>query len=113
MLRVGELWQLRWADVIGYESIRNEQNRVDLVKINVRAETAKNRRSRIVLSRGGKYLKRLHERTEFRDDDHYVFAIADGRKRVPKGIWYAAWKELMSGIGIDYKSRNLTWYSLR
>ena len=113
MLRVGELWQLRWADVLGYESIGNEQNRVDLVKIKVRAETAKNRKSRTVLSRGGKHLKRLFQRTQFRDDDHYIFAIANGRKRAPKEIWYNAWKELMSGIGIDYKSRNLTWYSLR
>ena len=113
MLRVGELWQLRWADVLGYESISNDQHRVDLVKISVHAETAKNRRSRTVLSRGGRYLKRLYERTEFRDDDHFVSALADGHRRVPKGVWYDSWKELMSGIGIDYKSRNLTWYSLR
>ena len=78
VLRVGELSRLRCADVLRYESISGDQNRVDLVKISVRAETAQNRKSCTILSRGGKYLKPPHEIRDFWDDDHFVFSIADG-----------------------------------
>jgi len=43
----------------------------------------------------------------------YVFCGESGDKRFSKRTFYAAWKELMNGIGINYKERNLTWYSLR
>ena len=42
MLRVGELWQLKWGDILGYSKEVDETNKpVTLVTIKVRPETAK------------------------------------------------------------------------
>ena len=50
MLRVGELWQLKWSDIVSIETRYDEQeNAVNLVTINVRAEICKTRTSREVV----------------------------------------------------------------
>jgi len=50
MLRVGELWQLKWSDIVAIETRYDEQeNAVNLVTINVRAEICKTRTSREVV----------------------------------------------------------------
>lgn len=114
MLRVGELWQLRWGDVLGYEnSVDDTGKPVTLVTLKVRSETAKNRKSRLITCRGGEYLKRVYERTSFKNKDDYVFSGQIGNERFPKRKYYDAWASLMKHLGIDYKKRNLTWYSLR
>lgn len=122
MLRVGELWQLRWSDISSYEKVRDDTGRpVELVTLRVRPETAKNRKTRLITCRGGEYLKRLRDRTMAQrkrlkttiDRNDYVFCSDLGTERFPKKKFYDAWSELMLGIGVDYKKRNLTWYSLR
>lgn len=114
MLRVGELWQLRWGDVLSYEQRADDAGRVVLlVTLKVRGETAKTRRSRVITTRGGEYFKRLYERTKFREKSDLVFCTEAGDKRLRKRTLYGAWDELMQGIGLDYKTRNVTWYSLR
>ena len=114
MLRVGELWQLTWGDVQGYEEHDNEiGQKITLVTLKVRAETAKTRKSRLITVRGGEYFKRLYERTSFKGKSDFVFCGETGSKPLRKHDFYAAWSDLMQGIGIDYKERNLTWYSLR
>jgi len=115
MLRVGELWQLKWSDIVSIETRYDEQeNAVNLVTINVRAETCKTRTSREVVCRGGEYVERLKKRTKYTDANDYIFASTNGTTRISKRKWYAHWKNLMEGIEIeDYAERKLTWYSLR
>ena len=114
MLRVGELWALKWGDI---ESIRVERdengNEVHLVTINVREETSKVRKSRRVISRGGEYFERLKSRAEYVNDDSFIFCGIGGDKKISRQKWYIHWKNLMDGIGLEYKKRNVTWYSLR
>jgi integrase len=114
MLRVGELWQLKWKDIVGYETTKDERGKkVELVTLKVRGETSKNRKNRIVTSRGGEYFKRIRERTDHKDDEDYIFCGSASTEIFPRRKLYASWKELMNGVDIDYKERNLTWYSLR
>ena len=116
MLRVGELWQLKWGDIVGYSKEVDETNKpVVLVTIKVRPETAKTRKTRTITVRGGEYFKRLYERTakENRGKDDYVFCWKTGKERYPRNKFYFAWIELMNLAGFDYKNRNLTYYSTR
>ena len=102
MLRVGELMLLKWGDVKGYEDHIDEKGqKVTLVTLNVRAETAKNRKSRLITCRGGEYFKRLFDRTKLKGNNDYVFCGESGDKRFSKRTFYAAWEELMGGIGIN------------
>jgi len=114
MLRVGELWQLKWGDIQGYETHKDDLGKpVILVRLNVRKEIAKNRKSRLITTRGGEYFKRVYSRTEFRGVEDYVFCGGAGDERLSKKFLYDTWKELMNGIKLQYKKRNVTWYSLR
>lgn len=114
MLRVGELWNLKWGDI---ESISNDKDdrgkAVKLVTLNVRAEIAKTGRRRQVVSRGGEYFERLKARAKYTNNSDYVFCSVNGNSRFHRQKWYLHWKEMMNGIGLDYKKRNITWYSLR
>lgn len=115
LLRVGELWQLRWRDVEKIESAFDSEERpVELVTLNIRGETSKTRNSRRIIVRGGQYFLRLRERAEYTGKDDFVFASVGGNRRYARQKWYSRWNELMTGIGIeDYQERKLTWYSLR
>ncbi len=115
MLRVGELWQLKWSDIIGTESVLDDEGKsISLVKLNVRAETSKTRSSRGVIARGGNYIDRLKKNTKHTEPDNLLFCEIGGTKGLSKQKWYLHWKNLMLGIGIDnYAKRKLTWYSLR
>ena len=54
MLRVGELWNLKWKDILQIEQIFDEDEKeISLVTINVRAEISKTRKQRRVPVRGG------------------------------------------------------------
>jgi integrase len=102
MLRVGELWQLKWSDILGYETRTDDTGKsIVLVTLKVRGEISKTRKSRMVTSRGGEYFRRLHKRTKFKDDSDYVFCGDDGQKRLSKKELYSCWAELMNGIEID------------
>ena len=47
MLRVGELWNLKWKDILQIEKAFDEdENKISLVTINVRAEISKTRKQR-------------------------------------------------------------------
>jgi integrase len=114
MLRVGELWNLKWGDIADItQEIDNQGRSLKLVTLNVRAEIAKTGRRRQVVSRGGEYFERLKERAKYTRDNDYVFSSVNGRSKFTRQKWYLHWKNLMRGIGIDYKKRNITWYSLR
>jgi integrase len=114
MARVGELWQLKWGDVENIEKITDDIGKDRfLVTPNIRAETSKVRKDRRIKTRGGEYFRRLKERAAHSSSDDYVFASIGGKSKISKQKWYLHWKNLMRGIGLDYKSRNITWYSLR
>lgn len=115
MLRVGELWQLKWKDIRdGGERETDTGKKVRLAIITVRGETSKVRKTRKFESRGLQYFKRLKSRTKFKGRDDYVFSQIDQAKRFRRESFYAYWVEIMKGAKIkDYKDRNLTWYSLR
>ena len=114
MMRVGELWQLRWRDVESVRKVPNDEGgETALVTISVRAETSKVRRSRRVIARGGEYFNRLRERSVHTDPDDYVFHGISGNTTSAKERRYHHWKVIMDGCKFDYKARNLTWYSLR
>ena len=114
MMRVGELWNLKWNDIQNIQEVLDSTGKnMSLVTINVRAETAKNRRSRTVISRGGEYFVRLKERAKHADKNDYVFVSVGGKSKLARQKYYLHWKNLMNGIELDYKKRNVTWYSLR
>jgi integrase len=115
MLRVGELWQLRWGDIEGYETTTDDlaRSRI-LVTLRVRAEIAKNRKTRLITTRGGQFFKRLKTRSSFTDPNDYIFCGRSGGERFSKRKFYAAWEVLMDLAKIqDHKKRKVTWYSLR
>jgi len=114
MLRVGELNQLKWGDIVGYKDDVDETKKpVTLVTIKVRPETAKTRKTRTITVRGGEYFKRLYQRTEFKSKNDLVFCGRSGKVGYPRNKFYGYWEELMNLCGLDYKKRNLTYYSLR
>jgi len=114
MMRVGELWNLKWNDIERIQQVVGSNGKsMSLVTINVRAETAKNRRSRKVISRGGEYFVRLKERAKHTSGNDYVFASVGGTSKIARQKYYLHWRNLMNGIGLEYKKRNVTWYSLR
>ena len=114
MLRVGELWQLKWGDIVRYEKAKDDGGKERwLVTIQVRREIAKTRKNRLITVRGGEYFKRLYERAKNKQKGDYIFCGSLGTKRFARAKFYAAWADLMKGIGLNYKERNVTWYSLR
>ncbi|MDB4844392.1 hypothetical protein OAH55_02460 [Hellea sp.] len=114
-LRIGTLRRMRWGDIIKYEEqIDDIGQKATLVHINVRAETTKTRHKRNILSRGGEYLLRHKKRSQFTNPDDYIFTNRDGTLQIPTKILYKHWGVIMKSIGItDYKSRKLSYYSLR
>lgn len=114
MLRVGELWSLRWQDILGFENHYDDSGRkMLLVKLRVRAEISKVRKTREITVRGGEYFKRLRDRALDCKSDDLIFHNGDGKTQISKRKLYAYWQELMGGIGIRHSERNITWYSLR
>ena len=116
-MRVGELRQLKWSDLIKLEKGKDD-NDVQTVwaYINIRAETSKVRASRRVIARGGEYFQRIKQLQKYSDSSHYIFSALDSTAQFSARRWAMHWDLLMSGIGIDrssWKDRNLTWYSLR
>jgi len=114
MLRVGEFTQIKWGDIVGTEVTRDDAGlEVNLVTLNVRREITKTRKARQVISRGGEYLRRLQSRSSYTEPNDYIFTEVNGPKQFNKKKLYIHWKRLMDGIKLDYKTRNVTWYSLR
>jgi integrase len=114
LLRIGELMNLLWEDVLGYEEYKDSiGHRVTLVTIRVRKETSKVRRERIITVRGGEYFRRWHGHTNQKKSDDFILIRPNGRLKQLREEIYEFWREIMEGVGLDYKGRKLTWYSCR
>jgi integrase len=114
MLRIGELLQLKWGDIEGYEKTIDDIGKsITLVRIRVRAETSKVRKERTITVRGGDYFKRIHSETKHKGKDNFIFCDQSTDKKIKMKILYHYWEQIMSGVGIDYKKRKITWYSCR
>jgi len=111
-MRFGELRQLKWGDV---KIIPHPQKRSgkSFVEVGVRKETAKNRRDRKLVSRGGDYFKRLKRFSNHTKPDDLVFVDNDTGQGIQKKVYYKLWKDLMSKVGISTENRTLTYYSCR
>ena len=115
LLRTGELRQLRWGDVLGYEDRLDTSGRkVCLVKIRIRKETTKVRNTRTIVVRGGEYIQRLRTYSPFTDSDDLLFTNKTGTHPLGTRELYKHWDVVMRGIGIDdHSERKLSYYSLR
>lgn len=118
-MRVGELSQMLWSDILSYErhlkvsEYEDKEKEELLVEIRVRAETSKVRKNRVLLARGGQYFQRLKKRMEHTKDSDLIFSM-DGKSKTEAKRKRQLWIQLMEGIGItDWWERKLTWYSLR
>lgn len=114
MMRPGEVRQLLWGDILGYESAALANGvQVQLVSITLRAATVKTRQTRTFTLRGGQYLRRIAARTANVKPSDFVFSGDAGDEKFDERVFNSMWAELMAGIKLDYKSLNITWYSLR
>lgn len=115
LMRTGELRQLRWGDVLGYEDRLDTSGRkVCLVKIRIRKETTKVRNTRTIVVRGGEYIQRLRTYSPFTDSDDLLFTNKTGTHPLGTRELYKHWDVVMRGIGIDdHSERKLSYYSLR
>ncbi len=107
-LRFGELSQLKWGMCKIIERKGNKLLRLDLP-----AKICKNRKPREVVSRGGRYLERIREYSEYTQDDDFVFNHQHQRGKLAKPTFYKYWKNLMEFSGFDKLPKKLTYYSLR
>ena len=114
-LRVGELRQMRWSDVVATEKGRDASGLdVNLITLKVRSETSKTRTSRTIITRGGEYFKRVRTYSKFIGKDDYIFPNALGTNHIDERKMYPYWYDLMEKTGFpDYEQRKLTFYSLR
>jgi len=115
LMRTGELRQLRWGDVFGYEDRTDETGKkVCVVNLRVRKETSKVRRPRTIWVRGGDYIKRLKTYSPFTEPTDLLFTNKTGTNQLGTRELYKHWNTVMNGIGIeDHSERKLSYYSLR
>ena len=115
LLRVGELRQMRWGDVLGFEDRLDTTNRkVTVVQLNIRKETSKVRVGRTIWVRGGEYFKRLKTYSVQTGSSDLLFTNRVGTHPLGTRELYKHWDVVMKGIGLDnYRERKLTYYSLR
>ena len=115
MIRIGEARQLKWKDVVSVNYNNNQDQDKGFQKVNIviPAKISKTRKSRDIVTRGGQYFERVKRSSRYTNPDDYVFSEILENKMFSKDKLYSYWKELMELIGIDYKKRNITYYSLR
>jgi len=106
--RFGELIQMKWemTQIVDYKGEK-------VLKLDLPAHICKNRKRRTVIAKGGRYLERIKEYSEFTEPDDFVFSHPTKRKVLSKPVMYKYWKEVMEYSGLDKLDKKLTYYSLR
>ena len=115
LMRTGELRQLRWQDVLGYEDRTDETGKkVCVVNLRIRKEISKVRRPRTIWVRGGEYIQRLKTYSTFTEPTDLLFTNKMGTHQLGTRELYRHWDRVMKSIGIeDHSERKLSYYSLR
>jgi integrase len=115
-LRTGEQKQLKWKDItFQNETIKGEQ--IDFVKINVRKETSKVRKSRVVKIRDMEYFDNLFKlttptHTKKPYAENFVFSF-NGINVVSQRAVTHHFKKILEAAEIDVGKRKLVPYSFR
>lgn len=106
--RFGELMQLTWemTEIVHYKGEK-------VLRLKLPAHICKNRKSRTVVAKGGRYLERIREISQFTDPKDFVFSHPTKRKVLSKPVMYKYWYEVMKYSGLDKLEKNLSFYSLR
>ena len=115
-LRTGEQKQLKWKDItFQNETIKGEE--IDFVKINVRKETSKVRKSRVVKIRDMEYFDNLfklttptHTKKPFAEN--FIFSF-NGINVVSQRAITHHFKKILEAADIDVGKRKLVPYSFR
>jgi len=115
-LRTGEQKQLKWKDItFQNETIKGEE--IDFVKINVRKETSKVRKSRVVKIRDMEYFDNLfklttptHTKKPFAEN--FIFSF-NGINVVSQRAITHHFKKILEAANIDVGKRKLVPYSFR
>jgi len=115
-LRTGEQKQLKWKDItFQNETIKGEE--IDFVKINVRKETSKVRKSRVVKIRDMEYFDNLfklttptHTKKPFAEN--FIFSF-NGINVVSQKAITHHFKKILEAADIDVGKRKLVPYSFR
>ena len=115
-LRTGEQKQLKWKDItFQNETIKGEE--IDFVKINVRKETSKVRKSRVVKIRDMEYFDNLfklttptHTKKPFAEN--FIFSF-NGINVVSQRAITHHFKKILESADIDVGKRKLVPYSFR
>jgi integrase len=115
-LRTGEQKQLKWKDIkFQNETIKGEE--IDFVKINVRKETSKVRKSRVVKIRDVEYFDNLfklttptHAKTPYAEN--FIFSF-NGINVVSQRAITHHFKKILEAADIDVGKRKLVPYSFR
>jgi integrase len=108
-MRFGELRQLRWNDV----RVRTRPDDKKYVEVRVRKETAKNRKERTVVARGGEYFERIKTFSKHVRPGDFVFADNETGNMLSKKVYYGLWDDLMQKLSFGGRVKKLTYYSLR
>ena len=81
--------------------------------VRVRRETAKNRKERTVVARGGEYFERIKTFSKHLRLGDFVFADNDTGNMLSKKVYYGLWDDLIQKLSFGGRVKKLTYYSLR
>ena len=117
-LRIGELMQLRWNDVVPKNYFAKKKKKyIRIMQVMVRAETSKVRKSRILLYRDDDNIPTWKHRVRplWEDTNEHgklVFSL-DGKEPFSKRALHYHFERMLTLAGIDQTNRNLVPYSFR
>ena len=111
-MRTGELDQLKWEDLLDYRETIFHGQVSEIVKIRVRKETSKVRKTRDLFCRESKYFHRISEISKFKGNDDFIFCHYDGNVITPRQK-SEFWNSVIKISGIKSEGRKLSFYSLR
>ena len=113
-LRTGEQRQLKWKD-INFEVAHKDGQKIDVVHINVRAETSKVRKSRGFYVRDREYFDELFKysmKGKKNISENMIFTV-NGLSPISERTILYHFNKVIEEVGISKKNRDLVPYSFR